>query len=110
MQPDTRLLLITLFEGMAESLRQGTFRFTEEQAQTLVRILAGLPPQDSRPAHGPRICTIAQACRYLGISQPTFRKRIREGLIPQGTKLAGFNERVWNKEDIETYAATLKKK
>ncbi|MBQ7280563.1 MAG: helix-turn-helix domain-containing protein [Bacteroidales bacterium] len=51
-----------------------------------------------------RLCSISQACRYLGISQPTFRKLVKQGELPQGRKIAGIRERIWNKENIEEYA------
>ena len=43
------------------------------------------------------------ACDYLGITQPTFRKYVREGLVPHGRKLPGFTEKVWDKSDIEKF-------
>ena len=103
MSPETRLRLINLFDSMAESVRRGTFSMTEEQAMDILRAAVGISktkPTIERP------CTITEACDYLGISQPTFRKYIREGLIPQGRKIPGYI--VWDKSDIEDFKKSRK--
>lgn len=44
-----------------------------------------------------------QSCQYLNISRATFDKYIREGLIPQGKKEAGFKEKFWEKKDLDLF-------
>ncbi|MBR1792102.1 MAG: helix-turn-helix domain-containing protein [Bacteroidales bacterium] len=101
--PETRLLLIALFEGMAEGVRNGTFRFSEEQATRLVAAIKGMRDADKNDGRL-RICTISTACDYLGISQPTFRKYVKQGLIAPGGKVKGLTELVWDKAEIERFA------
>lgn len=44
-----------------------------------------------------------QACQYLNMSRATFDKYVREGLLPQGKKEAGFKEKFWEKRDLELF-------
>lgn len=104
MEPVTRLLLINLYQGLADSLREGTLSLTEEQAHTL---LQGFSPLKHKSMQL-RICNITQACRYIGVSQPTFRKLVRQGVLPKGEKIAGFRELIWYKDDIEGYCKEKK--
>lgn len=108
MKAESKLTLISILEGFAEGLRNNTFDFSDEQGDRLVRAAKEIlyPPQGVPE----RICNISMACDYLGISQPTFRKYVRDGKIPAGKKYSGFTEKIWNKKDIEKVAKTLKYK
>ena len=102
MDAESKYTLIALLEGFVAGLKNNTFDFTDEQGRRLVMAAKEiLQPQSGVPE---RICNISMACDYLGISQPTFRKYVREGRIPQGRKVAGFTELIWDKTDIETFA------
>lgn len=97
MDAETRLILIRLAEDFAEGVKTGRLDFTEAQGKRIMNTVQRvLNPQTPL-----RICNITQACDYLHISQPTFRKYIREGKIPEGKKIAGFTELVWDKKEIE---------
>lgn len=48
-----------------------------------------------------RIMSKYEACRYLGISRATFDRKVREGELPKGRKMAGFKELAWRKTDID---------
>lgn len=41
-----------------------------------------------------------QAYTYLNMSRATFDNKIRSGEIPQGVKMPGFKELMWNKRDL----------
>lgn len=105
MDAETHILLIHLVEGFLEGLKNGTFRFTEREG----RILLDAARELLHPGHrmDARICNMTQACDYLGITPPTFRKYVREGRIPKGVKIAGFTEKIWNKSDIEEFAKSF---
>lgn len=97
--PATRLLLIKLAEGFADGVRNGTFAFTEQDGRRIADYVGSVV----NPQPKIRICSMAQACEYLHISQPTFRKYVRQGLLPQGIKIAGITELLWDKADIERF-------
>lgn len=104
--PETRLLLIELAEGIAESLRKGTMCFTEGNARALaVWADTLLHPEKSKPAtDGIHWKNATQICDYIGFTPQTFRTYVRKGVIPKGEKVRGFTEPVWKKEDIDTFA------
>ena len=41
-----------------------------------------------------------QAYTFLNMSRATFDNKVRSGEIPQGTKVPGFKELMWNKKDL----------
>lgn len=99
MDAETRLILIRLAEDFAEGVKTGRLDFTEAQGKRIMNTVQRvLNPQT--PLH---ICNITQACDYLHISQPTFRKYVREGKIAEGKKIAGFTELIWDKKEIERF-------
>lgn len=100
MDAETRRILITLAEDFADGIRTGRLDFTELEGRRIIEAVGVA----LNPRQVPRdICNISMACDYIGISQPTFRKHVREGRIPPGMKIAGFTELVWNKKDIERF-------
>lgn len=42
-----------------------------------------------------------QSYKYLGLSRATFDRYIKDGLIPEGRKEAGFKEKFWYKKDLD---------
>lgn len=44
-----------------------------------------------------------EAYQYLGISRATFDNYVSKGLIPEGKKKAGFNEKIWYKSDLDEF-------
>jgi len=44
-----------------------------------------------------------QSCQYLNMGRATFDKYVREGLLPQGKKEAGFKEKFWEKRDLDLF-------
>lgn len=100
--PETRLLLIELAEGFAEGMRKNVIRLSEGSALALARWGDKVMHPERHRMELP-ICNITQACDYLGISQPTFRKYVKMGLIPAGTRDGGYSNDVWLKKDIEAF-------
>lgn len=102
--PETRLMLIELAEGFAEGVRNGTFKFSEEGGRKLAGFLRGIVNPEMEgvdPESGMKTYSITRASGVLGISQPTFRKYVREGIIPKGIRIADIPGPRWNKEEIE---------
>lgn len=101
---ETRLLLIELAEGFAEAVRKNNIRLSESTASALVEWGEHvMHPERKRIDDVMPWKNITEACAYIGISQPTFRKYIRQGCIPQGVKKGGYREPMWDKEDIEKF-------
>jgi predicted DNA-binding transcriptional regulator AlpA len=101
MDADTRLLLIHLTEGFLEGLRNNTIQFTEEDGRRLVTVAKEILHPEYRVPE--RVCSIYEACEYLGITRPTFNKYIEDGHIPQGLKHPSYRVKVWDKNDIESF-------
>ena len=105
MTAETTRLVIEKLEEMLEGIRSGKIALDEREGQAIIHNLRGRI--DRRPPL--RICSIALACDYLNISQPTFRKYVREGKISEGMKIAGITEKVWDKGEIERFKKNRKK-
>lgn len=45
--------------------------------------------------------TMEESCRYLGISRPTFQRRVTDGVIPHGVKRSGLKELLWTKSMLD---------
>ena len=50
-----------------------------------------------------------KACEYLNVSRATFDNYVREGKLPKGKKVAGFNELSWTKKELDEYKKRFKK-
>ena len=50
-----------------------------------------------------------KACEYLNVSRATFDNYVREGKLPKGKKVAGFNELSWTKKELDEYKKKFKK-
>lgn len=96
MKNNTRVLIKHLLETALGNLDAGNTNISEEEGLNLIESLQEiLYPKPKFDA-----INTTQACKILGISQPTFRKYIHEGIIPEGVKISGFTERVWDKTTI----------
>lgn len=96
MKDHTKLILIHLLEQAITDLQQGKCRLTDKEGLSVIEDLRSIMyPRPQIEAYN-----ITQACNRLGISQPTFRKYVKLGKIPEGVKVEGFKEKVWYKEDI----------
>ena len=103
---ETRLLLIELAEGFADSVRKGTMVLSEGNGRALARWADGLlHPERSDKADSANWKNITEACDMIGITPQTFRKYVRLGKIARGTKKRGYHEPLWQKEEIERFKA-----
>lgn len=50
-----------------------------------------------------------KACEYLNVSRATFDNYVREGKLPKGKKVVGFNELSWTKKELDEYKKRFKK-
>lgn len=44
-----------------------------------------------------------KACEYLNVSRATFDNYVREGILPRGSKEAGFKEVFWTIKDLDNF-------
>lgn len=51
-----------------------------------------------------------KACEYLNVSRATFDNYVREGKLPKGKKVAGFNELSWTVKELDEYIEKYKNK
>lgn len=49
-----------------------------------------------------------KACQYLNISRATFDNYVRDGKLPRGKKVAGFNELSYTKKELDEYKSKFK--
>lgn len=102
--PETRLLLIELFDGVAEGMRKNTLNLREGNARALAQLADGvLHPEKSKIEDETKWKNITEACDLLHITQPTFRKYIKQGMLAEGIKRKGYHELVWEKIEIERF-------
>lgn len=96
MRNTTKLLIKHLLETALDNLDAGNTNISEDEGLNLIESLQEI----LYPKPKIDVVNITQACQILGISQPTFRKYITEGIIPEGIKISGFTEKVWDKSII----------
>lgn len=97
MKADTRLVLLHLLDQAKDNLSEGKCNLNEEESLSVIESLRSiLFPKPIMDAYN-----ISQACDKLHISQPTFRKYVKQGKIPEGNKVPGFKELLWYKSDID---------
>lgn len=51
-----------------------------------------------------------QAARYLNMRRSNFDSHIEKGHLPKGKKVVGFKELRWYKQELDAYAANLRRK
>ena len=98
MKNTTRLVLIHLLENALDDLNAGNSNLNEEEGLNVIESLREI----MYPKPKLEVYNITQACTKLNLSQPTFRKYVKEGKIPEGQKIGGFREKVWDKKVIDT--------
>ena len=76
-------VLWSLLLRIVEDIDGGNCHMSERELQTVIDSLRKLT-RDVRPV------SKYEACRLLGVSRATFDRKVREGVIPQGRKTAGF--------------------
>lgn len=86
-------LLSKALHKLADDLDGGNCNMSEEE---MMEIFEHVIQTQNSNSH----LTKEQACRFLGISQPTFNRRVAEGKIPKGRKEAGCNQLFWSKSEL----------
>ena len=95
-----RQLLIELAEGFAEGIRKNNIKFSEGNARSIGQWAEEVVHPDAHISKGSEWVNITEACDLIGMTQPTFRKYIRKGLIPNGKKRRGNHSPEWEKSVI----------
>lgn len=97
------LALIHIFEGVAEGLRKGTIHLTEDDGREIIRFAQRV----ANPSPVDGACTLSQACLILDVSAPTFRKYIRQGLVPAGYKVPNIRGKFWDEKRLRDIRESL---
>jgi ACT domain-containing protein len=74
----------------------GNSNITDNDAMELTKILKSYTDKTQKMSK-------YQACRHLNVSRATFDNYVREGLLPRGTREAGFKELFWTQKDLDNF-------
>ena len=88
---------------IVNNIDTGNSKIPEEQQIELIECIRHFTDRTERLSK-------YKACEYLNISRATFDNYIREGKIPKGKKIAGFNELSWTKKELDEYIQRCKSK
>lgn len=86
----------SLLVKLIDDIDTGNSEITEQEEEKIIAMLQ----QYSRKDEG---ISKYQAVQFIGISRATFDNHVREGLLPKGKKITGFNELRWFKKDLIKY-------
>lgn len=81
---------------MIGDIDAGNSNITENDAMELTKILKSYTDKTQKMSK-------YQACRHLNVSRATFDNYVREGLLPRGTREAGFKELFWTQKDLDDF-------
>lgn len=82
-----------LLQKIIDDIDAGNSNVNEKEAMQIVKALRAYSRKDTPMSK-------YQAYTYLNISRAKFDNLVREGKIPRGKKVAGFNELRWYKKDL----------
>ena len=85
-----------MLRDIADKIDAGNSELTEEEAMDLASVFCH------------EAISKDQACSYLGIKRSWFDNLIRQGKMPRGRKLRGYNELRWYRDEIETCSKKIK--
>ena len=85
-----------------DNIDSGNSNISEEEEVEIIGIIKGFTDRTERLSK-------YKACEYLNISRATFDNYVREGKLPKGKKVAGFNELSWTKKELDEYVKKFKK-
>lgn len=74
----------------------GNSNITDNDAMELTKILKSYTDKTQKMSK-------YQAYRYLNVSRATFDNYVREGLLPRGSREAGFKELFWTQKDLDNF-------
>lgn len=84
-----------------DNIDSGNSNISEEEGLEIIDSIKRLTDKTERLSK-------YKACQYLNISRATFDNYVRDGKLPKGKKVAGFNELSWTKKDLEDYRRKIK--
>lgn len=91
-----------LLLNIVDNMDSGNSKIPEDKQIELIKYLREFTDQTERLSK-------YKACQYLNVSRATFDNYVREGKIPRGKKVAGFNELSWEKKELDEYIKKFKK-
>ena len=80
-----------LLREAADKIDAGNSELSESEAMDIMRVLCreGMSK--------------AQAYRYLNLRRAQFDNLVREGKLPKGKKVVGYNELRWYRDELDEY-------
>ena len=94
-------ILKNALKQLINDLDSGNTNIDEEEQKEVIDFIHKLTSQEMSKV---------QAYQYLDISRATFNNYISKGILPEGKKKAGFNEKIWYKYDLDNYKNRKNKK
>ena len=85
-----------ILSKIVNDIDAGNSNITDNDAMELTKILKSYTDKTQKMSK-------YQACRYLNVSRATFDNYVREGLLPRGTREAGFKELFWTQKDLDNF-------
>lgn len=85
-----------------DNIDSGNSNISEEEGIEIIGMIKTLTDKTQRLSK-------YKACEYLNVSRATFDNYVREGKLPKGKKVAGFNELSWTKKELDEYKSKFKK-
>lgn len=85
-----------------DDIDSGNSNLSEDECMEIIERLKTLTDDNQRLSK-------YKACEYLNVSRATFDNYVREGKLPKGKKVAGFNELSWTKKELDEYKKRFKK-
>lgn len=82
--------------GIMADIDAGNSVLTEDEALRVAECIG-------RMADSGRKLSKCQACRYLNVSRATFDNYVRAGLLPRGSREAGFKEKFWTRRQLDSF-------
>lgn len=87
-------ILRNLLQQIINDIDAGNSNISENQQLEVINLLQKLNQKE---------LSKTESANYIGVSKATFNNYIVKGLIPQGHKRQGFNEKSWFKTDLDKY-------
>lgn len=87
---------------VVDNIDSGNSNISEDEGIEIIGMIKELTDKTQRLSK-------YKACEYLNVSRATFDNYVREGKLPNGKKVAGFNELSWTKKELDEYKKKFKK-
>lgn len=95
-------IIKNLLLNIVDNIDSGNSKIPEDKQIEIIKCLEEFTNQTERLSK-------YKACQYLNVSRATFDNYVREGKLPKGKKVAGFNELSWTKKELDEYKKRFKK-